>query len=123
MENTFTANVDCYLDKEPFHQCCCKCIHRRPVHHHCWTSPGLRKLMDSCCCRVQKGWACVLPLELTDVVTDNWPEHSIGCEMYTTAEVAGKTDHENSLPHKTNCSVGDFDGSPCNCGEKENEKI
>ena len=72
----------CQKDVEPFRQCCCECIHHRPVHWHCSTAPKRREPKVCVCC-VQKGWACVTPAELGDRVYDNWPEHSCGCELHT----------------------------------------
>lgn len=77
---------DCQLNVEPFFQCCCTCVYRLPVHHHCCTSPkpDPKTHEGRCVCGVQKGWACVAP-EFGRVY-DNWPEHSCGCEMHTTRE-------------------------------------
>jgi hypothetical protein len=35
-----------------------------------------------CICGVHKGWVCVAP-EFEGSVFSDWPEHSIGCEMFT----------------------------------------
>lgn len=74
----------CHLSDGPFYQCCCACVYHLPVNHHCATSPDLRRERGACCCGEQKGWACVPPAEAwgAAVVYDNWPEHSIGCEMF-----------------------------------------
>lgn len=83
-----TAASVCQLTVEPFKQCCCKCAYHLPVHFHCTTEPKPEKLPEgpegSCACGVQKGWACVSPE--SGRVYDNWPEHSCGCEVYTTQE-------------------------------------
>jgi hypothetical protein len=57
-------------------QCCCKCRHHLSVNHHCTTSTR----GTGCVCSVRKGWACVPPG--WGVAYDNWPKHSIGCEMF-----------------------------------------
>lgn len=82
----------CGLRDDPhFVQCCCNCVYHLPVHHHCHTKPKptpqqmkLANVTGKCVCGVQKGWACVCPVDHT--VFDQWPEHSIGCEMYTPIE-------------------------------------
>lgn len=83
----------CQLRREPFFQCCCTCIHHRPVHFHCCTEPTPTEeqkkaagVEGRCVCGVQKGWACVLPPNFDDRVYDNWGEHSCGCEFHTTKE-------------------------------------
>jgi len=70
----------CYLNSK-FKQCCCNCKHLWPVHEHCFTNPDLRNEKGEFVCSVQKGWACVAP-EFGHVY-DNWPQHSIGCELYS----------------------------------------
>lgn len=86
---------DCQLNTEPFFQCCCTCIYRLPVHHHCCTEPKPKmdeRKFGGCDCTVQKrtnddkelNWACVAPG--FDRVYDNWGEHSCGCELHTTKE-------------------------------------
>jgi len=75
----------------PMKQCCCTCIYHMPVHFHCCTEPKPCEPKGECVCGVQKGWACVcLPMSddngktLAGVrVYDNWPEHSVGCELHT----------------------------------------
>ena len=90
------SNEPCQLRREPFFQCCCTCIHHKPVYFHCCTEPKptdeqkaeARKIGswdgDRCVCGIQKGWACVCPM--SDAVYDNWLEHSCGCELHTTKE-------------------------------------
>ncbi len=76
----------CYLNDEPLHQCCCNCVFLHPVHYHCCTEPvpPLETHPNTtCCCGVRKGWAC-MPPGFDGVVYDNWPEHSVGCEMHET---------------------------------------
>ena len=82
--------MECQLEGE-FKQCCCNCVNHRPVHHHCTTTKGeelesLRtQIGRKCVCGVQKGWSCAPP-EHEGIIYDNWDEHSVGCEMYTTKE-------------------------------------
>ena len=79
----------CGLKDDPtFAQCCCACAFHLPVHYHCGTSPkptddekAAAGVTGKCVCGVRKGWACVPPG--AGVVHDNWPEHYIGCELYT----------------------------------------
>ncbi len=79
----------CGLKDDPnFVQCCCNCIHHLPVHYNCCTGPEPSEkekqkanIAKSCVCSVRKGWACVPPG--FGRIYDNWPEHSIGCELYT----------------------------------------
>ena len=76
----------CYLESE-HKQCCCNCVYQKGVYHHCTTSPELREVYGTCICSIQKGWACIMSLSWDDGseqrIYDNWPRHSIGCEMYT----------------------------------------
>lgn len=74
----------CFLTEPDWFQCCCNCVYLRPVHHHCTTEPKPTKEQMNgrgCQCGVQKGWACTSP-EIGRIY-DNWPEHSVGCELYT----------------------------------------
>ena len=77
----------CGLDDPEFNQCCCNCIFHLPIHYHCCVDRKLRHQIrkitekNTCICSIQKGWACVCPE--TKRVYDNWPEHSVGCECYT----------------------------------------
>jgi hypothetical protein len=85
----------CSLKEEPFYQCCCNCVHHKPVHFHCITEPKptaeQRGDHKGCDCGVQKSWSC----DFEGRVHDNWPEHSIGCEGYYTHEMSKK---EKELP-------------------------
>lgn len=90
MKNEETLPADwCGKTHDDMRQCCCDCVYHLPVHHHCSRDPELRKQHGGCCCRVQKGWACVAP-EFGRVY-DNWPAHSCGCELHTTIQ---QLDHE-----------------------------
>ena len=74
----------CQLAVEPFKQCCCNCVHHWQDFHHCTTKPILRKRLGGCVCSQPKGWICVgMRADGGDLVHSGWPEHSIGCEMYT----------------------------------------
>lgn len=74
----------CFLHVEGINKCCCNCKHHLPVHHHCCTLPRPAGDDGSCVCKVQKGWACVIP-ELGRVY-DNWRNHDAGCECYEEKE-------------------------------------
>lgn len=78
---------NCQLTEAPFYQCCCQCTYHKPIYYHCCTEPKPSEeqkkeagIEGRCVCGVQKGWACS-PLG-EDGVYDNWPEHSVGCEMF-----------------------------------------
>ena len=93
-------NTTCQLNAESFYQCCCKCVYHRPIHFHCCTEPKPTEeekkatgVEGSCVCGVQKGWACTCPM--SDRIYDNWPEHSCGCELYTTKEDKEKWEKKN----------------------------
>ena len=66
-------------------QCCCNCIHHIPTFEHCTTNLTLRVSVEkltkkpTCICHIQNGWACQAP---DSRLYTNWPEHSIGCELY-----------------------------------------
>ena len=82
---------ECQLTVAPFYQCCCKCIYHKRIHFHCCTEPKptdeqmkTAGVTGKCVCSVPKDWACVPPE--SDVIYDNWGEHSCGCEYYTTKE-------------------------------------
>jgi hypothetical protein len=83
--------VKCQLRKGPLRQCCCRCVHLHPVHHHCTTSVALREKLTArrgrlvCVCGIRKGWACVPP-GFDGRVYDNWARHSVGCELYEPRE-------------------------------------
>lgn len=78
---------ECQLEGE-FKQCCCNCRYHAAVHHHCSRDTELRNEKGGCVCGIQKGWACLgfisQPAPPNEVwrIHDNWPEHSVGCEMY-----------------------------------------
>jgi len=79
---------DCQLAVEPFFQCCCNCKHHWQDFHHCTTAPAdlPQKKKGRCACSVPKGWICVGLRAVGDGsigVYSGWPEHSIGCEMYS----------------------------------------
>jgi len=81
----------CGLDDPKWRQCCCNCRHHIRVDYHCCSEPKPDKSLypdTTCCCNVQKGWACIIEIDCyrnereDPRIFDNWPEHSIGCEMY-----------------------------------------
>ena len=72
---------ECTLNNPEIHQCCCNCEHHVADYHHCNTSPELRASEGRCICSQQRGWICLAP-ELESVYS-SWPEHSVGCEMYS----------------------------------------
>ena len=69
----------CQLEVEPFKQCCCNCKHHVRDYHHCTTAAPLMRGAKGCVCNDPKGWICTG----TDRAHSGWPEHSIGCEMYS----------------------------------------
>jgi len=76
----------CWLETE-HKQCCCVCRHHYADHYHCAVHQELRGTslpMEGCICRIQKGWICAgfLATAGGDRVHSDWPEHSIGCEMF-----------------------------------------
>ncbi|MBE3085042.1 MAG: hypothetical protein IMZ64_02355 [Bacteroidetes bacterium] len=68
----------CYLSS--WGQCCCKCAYHFPDFYHC----GVSKPKDSsgCVCSILKGWICACPIDDNVRVHSEWPEHSLGCELY-----------------------------------------
>jgi hypothetical protein len=77
--------MTCFMDDPKWRQCCCKCAHHIPTHEHCSTNQPLRDEKKTCICDIQNGWACVPPG--FDRVHINWPEHSVGCEMFQKVEI------------------------------------
>jgi hypothetical protein len=76
----------CFMDDQKWHQCCCSCVHHLPTHIDCTNvvSKGDHK---GCICDIQIGWACCVEIVMiekdqTPRIYPNWPEHSIGCEMF-----------------------------------------
>lgn len=67
-------------------QCCCRCKWHHEDFYHCTTAMDLRKEIEKfvggsrCICSMHKGWICMAP-GMGRFYSD-WPEHSIGCEMY-----------------------------------------
>jgi hypothetical protein len=58
----------CGLKIKPRFQCCCKCANHLPLYDG----------SDSFSHDMRKGWACCV----VGKVYDNWPKHSVGCELY-----------------------------------------
>lgn len=75
---------DCQLNSGPFFQCCCNCQHHLPDYYHCTIHKDMRKSAKGCVCSIQKGWVCAgfLTQPGCNSVHSEWPEHSVGCEMY-----------------------------------------
>ena len=67
----------CFINDEPFKQCCCKCKFHLRAMYPCTPENHAAKI-----CFTQQGWACGAPIAEGDVVI-NWPMHSVGCEMFT----------------------------------------
>lgn len=83
--------IKCWLKSE-WKQCCCNCRWHVKDCYHCTTDMDLRKQIEEktgksvCICNIQKGWACIAPFEDEpgpQRVHTNWPEHSLGCELYS----------------------------------------
>lgn len=72
--------MKCFLKDPEWKQCCCNCAYHLPVHFHCTTSSHIRIKGEKCVCGIKKGWSCVPPG--AETVFDNWPLHSVGCELY-----------------------------------------
>jgi hypothetical protein len=72
----------CWMDSE-VHQCCCTCKYHWADYEHCSVNRELRNETMKCICSIQKGWICVGQRATgSDHVYSNWPEHSIGCELW-----------------------------------------
>ena len=76
----------CWLDDSKWRQCCCVCVHHLPTHISCTTVINSGKHTD-CVCDIQIGWACTVEIVMVEPgeiprINTNWPEHSIGCEMF-----------------------------------------
>lgn len=78
---------DCQLTVAPFFQCCCKCVYHLKDKYRCTEENHKRGI-----CFQQKGWVCAPPD--ADFVESDWPEHSCGCELYTTKEDLEKEDKD-----------------------------
>ena len=79
----------CWL-KEDINQCCCNCQHHVPDYYHCTIDTQLRDHTGGCVCSIQKGWICAgfAHMEGESRYISNWPEHSVGCELYTPKDSA-----------------------------------
>jgi hypothetical protein len=85
-------NPLCGLNDPKWRQCCCNCGFHLPDYYHCSVpmDPGLKNFIRTaknvdCICGVLKGRICKDPLsELDGRVRyhSDWPEHSVGCELY-----------------------------------------
>lgn len=72
----------CTKDDPDVRQCCCQCRYRLTDYHHCSTSPTLRRQTTHCVCGVMRGYICQ-PSGFDGKAHSHWPEHSVGCEMFT----------------------------------------
>ena len=89
----------CWLKTEQ-KQCCCNCQWHARDCYHCTTAMDLKNQIEkltkrsTCICDIQKGWACLAPEFIgrdgVQRIHTNWPEHSIGCEMYSAREKVEK---------------------------------
>jgi len=61
-------------------ECCCKCKNHWPMFSHPCTDG---KPMNE-----KRGWACVV----MGRVFPDWPEHSVGCELFDNAQVVKLAD-------------------------------
>jgi hypothetical protein len=76
----------CMLAEGPFYQCCCNCRNHWQDFHHCTIHTTLRAEREQCVCGVPKGWVCIGFRAKGDPrapIHSEWPEHSVGCEMYS----------------------------------------
>lgn len=85
------SDKECYMNRE-FHQCCCQCTFHWEDHLHCahdrhltFDISTLSEKTD-CICHIQRGWICAQPVFYPNA-SSNWPEHSIGCEMFMQKEI------------------------------------
>ena len=102
----------CWLEKDTnqdlkFRQCCCVCEHHIGDFYQCNTYPKLRTEIEkitkksTCICSIQKGWICFAP-EFYDEERDikiahsNWPNHSLGCEMFSDKRKTIKTNENRN---------------------------
>ena len=79
----------CFLEDPQVHQCCCVCKFHIADYFHCITLPIMRKSLEDkgkiqCICGIQKGWICFFPGGSR--AHSNWPEHSVGCELFKEQE-------------------------------------
>lgn len=108
----------CWLESE-HHQCCCNCRYHLKDNYHCTIHKELRASSgDNCVCSFRKGWICVgmfFEDHENGRAHSEWPEHSIGCEMYLPIKKAApqatpsREVMESSLPDG---SSGPADAAP-----------
>lgn len=79
IEREIPIENECWLNKLPFYQCCCKCKYHIEDYSHPETD---RKPIFHI-----RGYICLAP-EITEGkgAFSGWPKHSIGCELYTPKE-------------------------------------
>lgn len=89
----------CWMDDPEWKQCCCTCRFHLADHYHCLHVTPMEKLnlvdmprakhksifgekmSDACDCSIQRGWICAPP-DFYPKAYSNWPEHSVGCELW-----------------------------------------
>lgn len=83
------SEPECFLEIEPFRQCCCQCKWHYEDHRHC----NVDKTEDDegCICGQVTGYVCGAPEFYNEEtgkqqVYSGWREHSLGCEMYQQRE-------------------------------------
>ena len=75
---------NCWLNKEPFYQCCCNCKNLLKLNLHC--NNVIEKPKDmGCICGIQIGWVCTA-FESDGVAYLFDTNHSVGCELYDRKE-------------------------------------
>ena len=84
-DDLIEKEITCWLESD-MKQCCCKCKHHLQDFHHCTTSRALRAERGKCVCSAPKGWIC-RPPEFDGQCYSDWPEHSVGCEMYEEVKI------------------------------------
>lgn len=71
----------CTMRDPQVRQCCCHCRYHLVDYQHCCTNPQLRQETGRCICDTIKGYICAPP-EFEGKACSDWPNHSVGCEMY-----------------------------------------
>jgi hypothetical protein len=82
----------CWLEKEPFYQCCCNCKLLAKLNLHCQEIVNYNEVKGKhgCVCDIQVAWVCMShiiersPEEMKThpIVQIFRNEHGVGCEMY-----------------------------------------
>jgi len=95
MSDSVSLVKECWLNKEPFHQCCCTCLLHWEDVTHCQED---KKFIETaypnhkgCGCGLNKGWLCLFVAQDGErKAISGWPKHSIGCELHITKKEGGK---------------------------------